>query len=175
VLLAVIVLSIAVLLIVFLLVLLLGGLGELWGGEAGAMSAGVMKAVLIMVALTLLFGPKFLMMMPVASAERGGPVHILARSWSLSSGHYLRLLGFLLLILVAAVVVIVVTQLLAGTLLVAAFGELRPLSLAALLYGLLFATAQAALAVVISVMLARIYVQLAGRETAEVSVPSSGT
>ena len=60
------------------------------------------------------------------------------------------------------------TGILVHTLLVA-------LGLSALIVALFTAVAQAAFTVLASVMLARIYVQLAGRGDTEVSVPSSGT
>ena len=174
VILAVILLSIAVFLVALLVMLLLGGLGDMQALEAGAMPANVILAVLVIVLLGLIIGPKFLMMMPVASAEHGGPLHILKRSWSLSNGHYFRLLAFLLLLLVAAVVVVIVTQFVAGSLLMALLGQLSPLSVGALLYALLFAAAQAAFAVVFSIMLARLYLQLSESESLDVTVPKTG-
>lgn len=172
---AVILLSIAVFAVTLILVLLLGGVQDVQNAEAGAMSRGVMVAVAVIVLLGLIIAPKFLLMMPVAAAERGGPIHILKRSWSLSNGHYFRLLAFILLIIVAALVVVIATQFVAGSLLVVLFGELRPLSVGALLYALVFAAAQAAFAVVISIMLARLYLQLAEDEAMDVTVPKTGT
>ena len=172
---AVILLSIAVFLVTLLLMLLFGGMADVASIEAGEMPRSVLLAVFFIMVLGLIIGPKFLMIMPVASAERGGPLHILKRSWSLSNGHYFRLLAFLLLILVAAVVVILCTQFVAGALLMALFGQLSPLSIGALVYALLFAVAQAAFAVVISIMLARLYVQLSEGELIDVTVPKTGT
>ena len=45
----------------------------------------------------------------------------------------------------------------------------------ALIYGLLFGALQAFYAIIMSVLLARIYLQLGGGEVETVSVPSSGT
>jgi hypothetical protein len=53
-------------------------------------------------------------------------------------------------------------------------GPVEPLSVAALLVSLVSAIANAAVVTVLTVMLARIYVQLSGRESLDVSVPSSG-
>lgn len=172
---AVILLSIAVFLIALLLMLLLGGLSGVLTAESGAMPASVVAAVAVILLLGLLIGPKFLMMMPVAAAEPGGPLHVLKRSWTLSNGHYLRLLGFMLLVLVAAIVVVGATQFVVGSLLVVVFGELSPLTLGALLYALLFAAAQAFFAVILSIMLARLYVQMIGDESIDVTVPKTGT
>lgn len=136
--------------------------------------AALMAAGLIAV-FAILIAPLFLMMMPVATAEAGGPIHILKRSWGLGASHYIRLLAFMLLILVTAFIIVLATEFIAGSALRILFGDLEPLSFGALLYGLLFGALQAAFAVVMSVMLARIYVQLSGREGIDVSVPKSGT
>lgn len=172
---AVLLLIVAVFIVAVPLMLLLGGLGALEAAETGAMSRSVVLAVFIIMLLALLVGPKFLLVMPVATAETGGPVHILKRSWSLSGGHYFRLLGFILLILVAAIVVVIATQFVGGSVLLAIFGELSPLSVGALIYALLFGAFQAAFGAVISIMLGRIYLQLAGADAFDVTVPKTGT
>lgn len=172
---AVILLVIAIFIAAVPLMLLLGGVAALQASGAGTLPASVLLAVFIILVLAVLIAPRFLMIMPVATAEAGGPLHILKRSWSLASGHYFRLLAFVLLILVAAVVILVVTQFVGGSVLVLAFGELRPLGAGALLYGLLFGAFQAAFGVVVTLMLARIYVQLSGREALDVTVPRTGT
>lgn len=174
---AIILLVIAVFIVAIPLMLLLGGAVALEAVGSGTTPADptIVTAALLIVLLTILVAPKLLMMMPVATAERGGPLHILKRSWTLSNGHYLRLLGFMLLIVVAAIVVVLAVQVVLGAALLAILGNLEPLSVGALVYALLFGAAQAAFAVIISIMLARLYLQLAGRDQAEVSVPSSGT
>ena len=172
---AVILLLIAVFIVAVPLMLLLGGLGALEAAETGTMPRSLGLAILIILVLALLIGPKFLMIMPVATAEAGGPLHILKRSWSLAGGHYFRLLGFIMLILVAAIVIVLVTQFVGGSILLAIFGELSPLSVGALLYALLFGAFQAGFGAVISIMLARIYVQLSSGEQFDVTVPSTGT
>lgn len=172
---ALLLLVIALFLLAVPLMLLLGGFGALEGAGTGAMARSAVLAAAIILILAILVGPRLLMIMPVATAEPGGPVHVLKRSWSLSAGHYFRLLAFVLLILVAAVVIVGVTQLVGGSVLALMFGELRPLSVGALLYGLVFGAFQAAFGVVITVMLARIYVQLTGREALDVTVPRTGT
>jgi hypothetical protein len=110
---------------------------------------------------------------PVTTAEGGGPIHILRRAWELSRGHYLRLLGFLLAILVTAVIVFLAAQSVGGILARTLFGDAKPLSVSALVIALLVGLVQTAFVVVVSTLLARIYVQVAGVDRA--SVPSSGT
>lgn len=172
---AFVILIIGVFIVLVPLMLLFGALGALGGAEAGPRPAGLGIAVALVVIAALLIGARLLMMMPVAAAEPGGPLHILKRSWSLASGHYFRLLGFVLLIVVAAVVVIITVQIVAGSALALMFGSISPLSFGALIYALLFGAAQAAFAAVISVMLARIYLQLSGVDSLDVTVPKTGT
>ena len=62
-----------------------------------------------------------------------------------------------------------------GLLVRSLFGELEPMSAAALVVGLVQGVASAAATVIFAVMLARIYVQLNGGGAAEVTVPHSGT
>ena len=54
------------------------------------------------------------------------------------------------------------------------FGELEPLTMGTLLVSLVSQVVGAAVSVTFVVMLARIYVQLSGGGTAEVTVPHSG-
>ena len=170
------ILVVAMFVILVPVIILLTGAADLESVESGAMSPAVGLAVMLMLLLAIFIGVRFLLLMPVATAENGGPIHILKRSWSLSSGHYLRLLGFMFLILVAAIIVVITVQFVGGAIVAAVFaGDVRPLSLGALLYALLFGAVQAAFAAVLSIMLARIYVQLAGEDAGRVSVPRSGT
>lgn len=155
-------------------VLLLVGVEALEAAAAGAPPAGVGLAMLVIVILAILIGARFLMIIPVASTEAGGPIRILKRSWELASGQYPRLVGFILLVVVVVLIFSLAVQLGAGTV-VNLFFDISPFSVGALAYGLVFGAVQAAYSVVISVLLARIYLQLAGRDSLEVSVPSSGT
>ncbi|HET9458799.1 MAG TPA: hypothetical protein VFO51_02305 [Sphingomicrobium sp.] len=173
--LAAVLLIIAACIVLIPILLLFGATAALTEGDPSRMSGTVLIAAVLIIALAVLVAPRFLMMMPVATAEQGGPVHILKRSWSLGAGHYFRLLGFMLLVLVAAMVIVFATEFVIGAALKLLFGDLEPMSLGALLYGLLFGAIQAAFGVVMSVMLARIYVQVSGQGALDVSVPKSGT
>lgn len=175
VLLAVLLVLLAMCIILIPLAMVLGLGSTISVDDPEAMTQGALAAAGLIAVFAILISPLFLMMMPVATAEAGGPIHILKRSWSLGASHYLRLLGFMLLILVAALVIVLATEFIFGSVLRIVFGDLEPLSFGALLYGLLFGALQAAFAVVMSVMLAKIYVQLSGREGIDVSVPKSGT
>lgn len=171
---ALLLLAIAIGLLAIPLVILFAGFGGLEAAAAGAPSPMVGIAALIIVVLGVLLGARFMMVMPVSAAEAGGPIHILRRSWSLASGHYFKLVAFVILILIAVLAISLAVQLGGGSVIALIF-DVSPFSAGALLYGLLFGAAQAAYAVAFSVMLARIYLQLSGGEPASVSVPKSGT
>jgi len=111
----------------------------------------------------------------VAAAETVGAVGILKRSWQLTRGHFPRLLGFMAIFIVGMLVVIVAVGPIIGLLAIALFGSTEPFSLGALTIALVTALIQAAVVVVYVVMVARIYVQLAGDRSAEATVPISGT
>ena len=132
--------------------------------------------ILIAMFVPLLFVAVRLMpTVPVAAAEKLGPIGILKRSWALTSGHFGRLVAFILLFLVAALVVAMAIGAVGGLLVSLLFGSAAPFSLGALVLALLVGLLQAALVVVYVVMLARIYIQLAGDGEAEASVPNSGS
>ncbi|MFP5328711.1 MAG: hypothetical protein ACLGHC_01040 [Alphaproteobacteria bacterium] len=173
--LAALLLIVAICIVLIPILLLFGATAALTEGDPSRMTGTVLIAAVLIIVLAVLVAPRFLMMMPVATAEQGGPVHILKRSWTLGGGHYFRLLAFMLLVLVAAVVIVFATEFVFGSVLKIAFGNLEPMSLGALLYGLLFGAFQAGFGMVMSVMLARIYVQLSGQGGLDVSVPKSGT
>jgi membrane-anchored glycerophosphoryl diester phosphodiesterase (GDPDase) len=129
---------------------------------------------LIVVFGTLLIGVKFALMIPISATEQLGPIDILKRSWRLTSGNYLRLLGFLALMIFAAIVLLIAAQavgLIAGQ---AIGGKVAPLTLGALVLSLFQAVASTVMTTLLTVMLARLYVQLSGRGDAHPSVPSSG-
>lgn len=128
----------------------------------------------VMAIAALLLSIKFSMIVPVSVAEQPGPLTIVKRSWNVTSGHYWRLLGFMILIVVAAIIVLLAAQfagLFAARLLA---GSITPLSVAALVLSLFQAVASAAMTILFALMLARIYLQLAGRSEVHASVPSSG-
>jgi hypothetical protein len=111
---------------------------------------------------------------PVAATEQGGPIRLLSRSWQLSRGSYLRLLGFAILVFVSVGIVGLAVGSVGGSLIRIALGPPNAGTLSALLIGLIGGLVQAAFTVVSAVMLARIYVQLAGRGETESGVPITG-
>jgi hypothetical protein len=111
---------------------------------------------------------------PISAVEQGGPIRLFTRSWHLARGNYLRLLAFVLLVFVGIVIVALAAEYAFGAIVVALFGAPNPWSLSALILGILAGLIQVAFTIVSAVMLARIYVQLAGGAEAQASVPSSG-
>lgn len=128
---------------------------------------------LLYVILIFYVALRMLMTSPVASAEAVGPIAILRRSLQLTSGHVLRLLGFLLLFLIAAIIAITAITLLASLLVTLLGGSVEPLTVGALVLALVEAVLGAVATTILIVMLARMYLQLTGGAV-ETSVPASG-
>lgn len=163
----------AIILVPLAILLVAAGIIEL--PQANASPEGLGGGILILGVIVILISVRFILMVPVASLETGGPFRILKRSWQLTGGHYWRLLAFVLLISIGALFLLAATQMLGGIVGKLLFGDLAPFSAGALLTALIGAAVQAAFAVTVTVMIARIYTQLAGDPAADVSVPSSGT
>lgn len=158
------------------LLFLIAGPEALQAAAAGSVSPEIGRAMLVVIVLVLLVSARFQLAMPVAAAEPIGPIKILKRTWTISKGHYWRLLAFIVLTLFLAVIVVLyLGEVLGGVIVSSIFGTIDPLSIGALAAGLINGIAQAAFSIVISVMLARIYAQLAGASASEASVPTSGT
>jgi hypothetical protein len=131
--------------------------------RAGTVDPAAARVMLVLIVLILLISARFQLIMPVTTAERGGPIHILRRTWELGRGHYLRLLGFLVAIIVTALIVFIAAQFLGGILARSLFGDAKPLSVSALIIALISGVVQTAFVVVVSTLLARIYAQVASR------------
>jgi hypothetical protein len=130
--------------------------------------------VLVLVLVGLFFAVRLLLLTPVAAAEPVGPVAIIARSWALTKGYFWKLLGFVLLITVAAMVAISVAAMLVGLAISLVAGPPEEGSLSQLILLLISSLLNAAFVVLMATMVARIYLQLAGRAAAPAE-PASGT
>jgi hypothetical protein len=136
--------------------------------------AEVLRAMTVVGLIAIAAAARFQLILPVAAAESGGPIKVLKAAWKDGRGHYWRLLAFVLLsLLLAVIVVLFIGQFMGGIVARTLFGTLEPFSLGALIAALVTGAAQAAFSAVISVMLARIYLQVAGTGDAEASVPHS--
>jgi hypothetical protein len=172
--LAVMVLLLALFIVAIPLGLLLVALGVPISAKQVPASGPVVLVTLIFAGIAIFLGVRFLLSSSVASAEEVGPIAILKRSWELTAGHFWRLFGFLLAVVVAAVVLLIAVGSALGVAISLSLGSIQPLSTGALILALIQALVSAAVTTLFAVMLARIYVQLAGRGEAQPSVPSSG-
>ena len=113
-----------------------------------------------------------LLLVPVAAAEGGGPLVLLKRSWRITSGNWWRLAVFLFAFFVASMLTARAIGYIVGGAVILAAGRLEPMAVSSLVLAAVLAVVGAAFTTVFSVMLARIYVQLAAPAA---GVPSSGT
>ncbi|HUP66792.1 MAG TPA: hypothetical protein VM145_01080 [Sphingomicrobium sp.] len=163
--------GLAVLAIPFALVMTL--LGVPIDAAEKQLSPEVATIVLLFMAVVLFACVRMLMSGPVASGEGAGPLNIVRRSWQMTAGHWWQLFGFLMLFFVGAILAMVAVGTATGALATLLLGPVEPMSASALVVALVEAAANAAITALFAVMLARIYVQLAGSE-AQPSVPRSG-
>lgn len=137
----------------------------------GALGLVIFVLVLLAVAISV----RLTMIASVASAEPVGPLTIIKRSWALTRGHYWRLLALEMLLLIAALALLIAAQAVGGIIGRLISAEVAPMSLGALVFAVFLALAQGTFTILASVMLARVYVQLAGEDAVEIGVPSSGS
>ena len=148
----------------------------------GAVGAGIIKSagqptpamILLLLVLASLVFAVMQLVIPVAAAETRNPIRMVARAWQLARGNYWRLLAFIALVVFGLGIVLIAIEVGLGSVIVIALGRPDPGSMSALLLGLIAGLLQAGFTIVTAVMLARIYVQLAGRGGAQVGVPNSG-
>jgi hypothetical protein len=138
-----------------------------------AVSGPLLLAALLYVILVFYAAVRMIMAAPVASAEPVGPIRIIMRSWSLTGGSFWRLLGFLLLFFMGAIILLMAVQAVVVLLATIVLGPVESMSASALLVALVQALANAAISTLFSLMIARLYIQLAGGR-AQPSVPRSG-
>ncbi|HVU30387.1 MAG TPA: glycerophosphoryl diester phosphodiesterase membrane domain-containing protein [Sphingomicrobium sp.] len=168
---AFILLMIVLFLVLIPVVLVLAALGAVTEPGVGHEAPPSVIALILLVAAFCY--AIFQLTIPVAAAEGGGPVHLMARSWRLARGSYFRLLGFVLLVFIGLIVVVLAGQLGIGSIVALTLGPPDPMSLSALVISLVVALIQAFFTVLFAVMLARIYLQLA-ESSVQPSVPKSG-
>jgi hypothetical protein len=124
---------------------------------------GRMTLLLVLVTIILLpFWVKLMLMTPVAAAEPAGPLRIVARSWELSRGQFLKLLGFTLVLVIVLGIAVMAVGSVIGILVTLVLGAPHPGNLSELLILLARGVINAAFSVVFTTMVARVYVQLAG-------------
>lgn len=118
--------------------------------------------MLVLVAPILVYcSARLLPMPPVAVAEPGGPFTLISRSWRLTRGHGLKLVGFILLAGILMGVLRMAIESVLGSLFILAAGPAEPGSVSALLIIAVLAAVNTLLAVYLAALVARIYAQLA--------------
>ena len=122
------------------------------------------------IALLYLF-IRFMFVSPVAIADNAGPVALLKRSWALSRGNVLRLLGFLVMLIILLLVLSAVAGVMGGIVAALVAGPPEPMSVSALVVGLMAGLATMVVVILSALMAARLYVQ--GAEAAETPSPSA--
>ena len=145
------------------------------GVPADNPSPAAALGLLLVIGVMIFFAVRFLMSSAVASNELAGPVAILRRSWDLTRGQWWRMFGFFMVFLIAALIAVIAVGAIGGIVAKLVFGGTEPLTVGGLLVSLLTQIVSASVSVLLMVMLARIYGQLAGAGDAEVSVPTTGS
>lgn len=165
-------LSLAVMMVAVLLLIVLGAAHLAVVPSPGQPPSFSLIAMLIL--LVALAFAVFQLSFPIAAVETGNPFRLIARSWHLAKGHYGRLLAFVVIIFLCFGVVVITSQFGLGSIVALLLGQPTPGSVSALVLGVVTGLIQAPFTVIGATMLARIYVQLAGRGEPQASVPSSG-
>lgn len=151
-----------------------GAIAVAAAAPGAAPDPAILRATLIMlvilVPIILFFAVRLMLMTPAAAAEDIGPLAIIRRSWRLTSGHFWKLLGFVLLVGILFWVLSFAINAVGGSIAILVGGPLRPGSTSAFLIILLMAAVNTLVTPLMTSLIARIYAQLAGA----VAQPSSG-
>ena len=114
------------------LLIILGAAGAVDLKDPARATGATAGVVLLMLIAVLALSVRFMLSAPIAAAESVGPLAILKRSWSLSSGHYWRLLALLILLLIVAVILLMTATVIGGIVGAVISPDLDPLTLGAL-------------------------------------------
>jgi hypothetical protein len=166
---------IALLVVAIPFVLLITVLGLQVQNDQMMRSPAAMVMVFAFLAILIFLAVRMLLTSPVASEEAVGPLGVIKRSWALTSGHWLKLFGFVLMFVLGMLIAVTAVSMAVGSVAVLVLGPVEPMSASALVVAVVEAVVQAIVTIVLAVMLARIYLQLAGGEVETLTVPSSGT
>ena len=127
------------------------------GGKAAAALIGILLALALIYVWV-----RLMLLTPAAAAETGGPVTVLKRSWNLTSGHALKLFGFMLVVIIVFLVIMLAVSAIFGSVIILAAGKPEDGNLSSVLIALIGGITNAALGLFLTSMVARIYAQLAG-------------
>ena len=141
-------------------------------------STGVALTALILLFLltiaAIYLAVRLILVSAVAAAENGNAIELLKRSFQVTKGNWWRLFAFLILFAIGAMVLVGAFESVMGVVAAALLGDVSRLSVGGLVVAIIVQLVSAVVSVGFFVMLARIYVQLTGRDAAPASVPSSG-
>ena len=144
-----------------------------------ANSPGIaLGALILLCALTVLalfMVVRLILAAAVAAAEEGNAVEILKRSFELTKGNWWRLFAFIFLYGLGAAVLLKSVESVLGIIANLVLGGVGPMTIGGLVVTIIVELVSAAASVTFFVIVARIYLQLAGRGSVEVGVPRSGT
>jgi hypothetical protein len=131
-----------------------------------AVAGKLLLVMMLFVALGLFFAVRLLLMTPVGASEPLGPVAIIRRSWNLTAGYFWKLLGFVVLMLILFLVLLLAVTSIFGLLIGALAGPPLPGTTGGFILALVSSLVNAAIVVVTTTFIARIYVQLSGGSAA---------
>lgn len=156
--------------LVFSVILAGASLGSLESGQFDWTSISPVGWLLLCLAFIILLvvSIRLLPLIAVVAGESLGPIASIRRAFGLTSGHFWRLLGFLLMLMVAFLIVALTVGMVVGGLVTLLFGQPEPWSISLLLIALAGGLVQAGFVMVYTAMLARIYDQLSAGQA---SVP----
>lgn len=117
--------------------------------------------ILLLLPAAIFLWTRLLLMNPVGALESVGPIALIRRSWNLTRGHAVKLLGFLLLLIIVALVVAGAIQAVGGSVIILALGPPAPGSLPFFVLLILSAAVQTVISTLFAVIIARVYAQLA--------------
>jgi hypothetical protein len=135
---------------------------------AAAGSTSPVFALEVLLILVLLLSPllaRFSITAGIAAAEDGGPVHLVRRSWALSRGSVLKLWAVTVLLFIAGMVLEFTAGVVFGSALTVLLGPIDPGSASKLVLAAIFGLLRAVEFLLFALVMARIYVQLAGRKS----------
>ena len=148
--------------LIFSILLGMAGVGTSPSGQVDMASFGTTGWLLLCLFLLVLvyFTIRLLPLLAVVASEGNGPIGSLKRSFALTSGHFWRLLVFLLMLMIGFAIVALAVGAVIGTIVNLLLGEPDPWTLALLLIALAGGLVQAGFVMVYVGMLSRIYTQL---------------
>lgn len=160
------------LVILMMVLLALAGVSPAAGGtlSAASLGGGGWLVVLIGFIAIMAIGVRLLPLVVLVASEDIGAVAALKRAFRLTSGHFWKLLGFMLLATIGFLVVAGAAGAVVGSITSIAFGQPEPWTVSLLIVALVAGLVQAAFVALYTAMLARITAQLQGSSA---SVPAS--